>query len=152
MRYHTPFMALSHALERYYRAQMPIPDAVQIAVDAGDGTLLALANLRLVDVPHKGVWRPDEAMSHMTGFRLVHPTFTNGHNPNVFFAIGRAPNARYAVAAYSGEDAVNAAAAASKLKPLDIHDKAVPLNLIRRHMNHYKIEIPSDHRTVAWIL
>lgn len=145
-------MALSRALESYYRALMPVPDEVQTAVDAGDGTLIALANLHIMDVPHKGVWQPDEALSHMTGFRLAHPTFTNGRNPNVFFAIGRAPNARYALAAYSGDDAVEAAASASKLKPLDIHEEVVPLNLIRRHMNHYKIEIPTDHRTVAWIL
>lgn len=145
-------MALSRALEGYYKAQMPTPDAVQKAVDAGDGSLIALANIHIMDVPRKGVWQPDESMSHITGFRLVRPTFTNGRNPNVFFAIGRASNARYAVAEYSCEDAVKAAAAASKLKPLDIHKEAVPLNLIRRHMNHYNIEIPVDHRTVAWIL
>lgn len=145
-------MALSSALETYYKMQMPTPEAVQKAVDAGDGSLIALANVHVMDVPQKGVWKPDEGMSHITGFRLVRPTFTNGLNPNVFFALGRAPNARYALASYSCEDAVKAAEAASKLKALEIGMEAVPLNLIRRHMNHYKIEIPSDQRTVAWIL
>lgn len=150
--YHTRFMALSRALEGYYRAQMPIPDAAQTAVDAGDGSLIALASLHIMDVPHKGKWQPDEGMSHITGFRLGHPALVDGRNPNVFFALGRAPNARYAVAAYSCEEAVQAAAAASKLKPLDLHMEAVPLNLIRRHMKHYNIQVPVDHRTVAWIL
>lgn len=145
-------MAHSRVLEAYYKAQMPTPNAVQKAVDAGDGSLIALANIRVVDVPHRGVWSPDESMSHFTGFRLVHPTVTNGRNPNIFMPIGRAPNVRYAVASYSCEDAVKAAAAASELKPLDLHMELVPLNLIRRHMSHYNIDIPVGHRAVAWIL
>lgn len=145
-------MAIAAHMERYYAAQMPTPSAVEKAVAAGDGSLIALAHIHIMNVPHKGVWSPDESMSHITGFRVVLPTFTDGRNPNLFSSLGRGPNARYAIASYSCEDALQAAAEASKLKSLDLAKEAVPTNLIRRHMNHYNIEIPADRRTVAWIL
>lgn len=120
---------------------------------AGDGTLIALAQIHIMDVPHKGVWAPDEAMSHLIGFRVVLPTFTNGRNPNLFSSLGRRPNARYAIASFSCEEALQTAAEASNLKSLDLlANEAVPMNLIRRHMNHYQIEIPADRRTVAWVI
>ncbi len=144
-------MGISTQLERFYASQMPTPSLVDKAVEAGDGSLIALAHIHIMDVPRKGIWAPDELMSHITGFRVVRPIADN-RNPNVFTSLGRGPNARYAIASYSCEDAVLAAAEASKLKSLDIMRDAVPLNLIRRHMRHYNIEMPAKQRTVAWIL
>lgn len=145
-------MAVSPHLERFYASQMPTPSLVDKAVTAGDGSLIALAHIHVMDVPHKGVWTPDESMSHITGFRVVRPTFTDGRNPNIFTSLGRGPNARYAIASYSCEEAVQAAAEASSLRALELMKEAVPLNLIRRHMRHYNIEIPAEQRTVAWVL
>lgn len=145
-----PYMARSRSLEAYIERMMPIPPDIESTVKAYNGILVALAHMRVIEIPNNNRWQPDPELSYLTSF-LVNPTLKPQRRlATMYNFFGQKPNKRYVIASFPRNITLEQLNECLPQKPLDITNQGVPAILIRRHMEAYGINPPSRNQTVIF--
>lgn len=135
--------------ERHVANEMPIPTPIGKVVGE-KGSLIALANIHVKQVPHLGKWNDDADMSHLTGFRMVERKLMNGRSPDMHVSIGPQPNFRAAIAMYDRARDYKQLAKETGMKAIRLESEIVPMKILSRFLNAYNIKLPKRKFIVAW--